>query len=560
MDQSIIDKENFWRAFLERWPLEKLPEMTLQEYTAPNTDDSFCYWLEKRTETLGSIWGGSAFKFGVYARKDKSPKENANGRCFGTDYAWMEKYGASPDAAFQKVRQEIVTIAKAARTGDLQTVDKADLGEVTRWKIAFLYQDPAKPCVLPLYKKDHLQKLVDQPKSNLVDCHSTLLAQRGDMPLFAYGAQLWLKSQSIQPESSLMNDIPTSDRSQALNQILYGPPGTGKTYSTTELAVQIAEPDWFQDERDANEDKTHWRASLKQKYDELVAEKRIAFTTFHQSFSYEDFIEGIRATPSSDGDSVAYTVEDGVFKALADRAEKSAVASSQDARKPNYVLIIDEINRGNIARIFGELITLLEPDKRKGGEDARSVILPYSKKSFAVPSNLHVIGTMNTADKSLTQLDLALRRRFEFKEIMPDPELLRNISVHNINIATLLATINSRIEVLLDRDHLIGHSYFLPLTQEGVDLKEVLAGIFRNKIIPLLQEYFFADWEKISWVLNDIDKPKSQQFIQLQSDSSNLSQLFSRKIVEELHDRRYVINHHAFTTPDSYRLIIVNEP
>lgn len=166
--------------------------------------------------------------------------------------------------------------------------------------------------------------------------------------------------------------------------------------------------------------------------------------------------------------------------------------ASNIRERQNYILIIDEVNRGNISRIFGELITLLEPDKRLGGYDERSVILPYSKELFSVPDNLYVIGTMNTADKSLAQLDLALRRRFEFVEIMPQPALLSDLSVFGVNIGDLLTVMNQRIEVLLDRDHTLGHAYFWPLkTATTEDEKcKLIADIFAKRIIPLLQEYF----------------------------------------------------------------------
>lgn len=162
-----------------------------------------------------------------------------------------------------------------------------------------------------------------------------------------------------------------------------------------------------------------------------------------------------------------------------------------------YVLIIDEINRGNISRIFGELITLLEDSKRAGEDEALSVTLPYSKEKFSVPSNLYIVGTMNSSDRSLTGLDIALRRRFSFIEMQPDPTVLAGIEVDEVKIDLLLETINQRIEVLLDRDHCIGHAYFMPLQQDASVGK--LAEIFEQKIIPLLQEYFYDDWERIDW-------------------------------------------------------------
>ncbi|MDB0601578.1 AAA family ATPase [Tenacibaculum maritimum] len=166
--------------------------------------------------------------------------------------------------------------------------------------------------------------------------------------------------------------------------------------------------------------------------------------------------------------------------------------------KKDYVLIIDEINRGNISAIFGELITLLEPDKRLEKNEAITVTLPYSKKEFGVPSNLHIIGTMNTADRSIEALDTALRRRFNFKEVMPDPSLLRNIEFDEFNLEKVLTTINDRMEVLLNREHTIGHSYFINI--ESGDTK-ALSMAFNNNVVPLLQEYFYGDYGKIGLVL-----------------------------------------------------------
>lgn len=538
----------------------------------------------------------------------------------------------------------------------------------------------------------------------------------------------WYESDAISPSVTQTNTEQTM-AGQPLNQILYGPPGTGKTYATTEMAVQLAEPEWFAREAQKDQDEKRRRQAIKAKYDELVAADRIAFTTFHQSFSYEDFIEGIRADVKDN--SVGYRIEDGVFKRIAlaasrgttdpgvlglaaepriwkisigernetqlrqkyisrgearigwndtgdlevdydsrdetartywdqlssknqttisyfydgikvgdvllclrDKSTVQAIGivtsdyrydpsdaetgyvhvrdvnwlltdidfnilplnddtrlvqqtvypldrmswndivaelprqhitlpkvlepSAQAHNAPNYVMIIDEINRGNIARIFGELITLLEDDKRKGGTDARRVKLPYSKKDFSVPSNLYVLGTMNTADKSLTQLDLALRRRFEFLECLPEPDLLEGVSVHGVDMSTLLRTLNQRVEVLLDRDHLIGHSYFWSLREieDEQEKAQALARIFEKKVIPLLQEYFFADWERISWVLNDLDKPETLQFVQSVNSGRELSILFSSSISEQLSDRRYRINRDALFEADAYRLTL----
>ncbi|EMP57031.1 ATPase [Marinobacter santoriniensis NKSG1] len=518
-----------------------------------------------------------------------------------------------------------------------------------------------------------------------------------------------------------------------LNQILYGPPGTGKTYQTTALAVQIADPEWYRENIDPSAS-AEGRAALKARFDELVREERIGFTTFHQSFAYEDFIEGIRAETDPETGELRYPVRDGVFKTLCKNADRKVIAhqtispeslsaravwkmslgNSQTAEAgevfteclennyvllgwggdadfsgcddyesvkkrylerypaekqeyafravntfrnqvkegdllvisdgnsrfravaevtghhrtledkpdwfhqardvkwlqvyensrpvselygsqftqmtlyklkpsklntsrllemvstetpeedaPPHVLIIDEINRGNIARIFGELITLLEPSKRAGAPDAQTVTLPYSKEQFSVPSNVFVIGTMNTADKSLAQLDLALRRRFSFMEMLPDPSHLSGVSVYDTPIDMLIDLMNQRIEVLLDSEHQIGHAYFMELaniTSES-ERRIVLKHIFRDKVIPLLQEYFFEDYERIGWVLNDPVKASEHKFItpgttSVSSRTRQLSDLFPGEIAEHLTDNRFRINEKAFDEPEAYQHIV----
>ncbi len=274
--------------------------------------------------------------------------------------------------------------------------------------------------------------------------------------------------------------------SSPLNRIFYGPPGTGKTYRTIDETLLILDPEFY-------ERKKTNREQLRGRFEELRKEKRIEFVTFHQSFGYEEFVEGIRPLLGEEGQAqeLLYEIKDGVFKRICGNAE--------NADKP-HVLIIDEINRGNISKIFGELITLVEESRRAGNAEATTATLPYSGESFSVPANLYLIGTMNTADRSIALLDTALRRRFEFVEMMPDSTKLKGIVFEDLDIPALLTAINRRIEALYDRDHQIGHTYFLPL--EKSPTIEKLASIFRNAVLPLLQEYFYDDWEKIDVVLN----------------------------------------------------------
>ncbi|WP_230244507.1 McrB family protein [Acinetobacter sp. PW68] len=386
------------------------------------------------------------------------------------------------------------------------------------------------------------------------------------------------------------NMNPSEQIKQPLNRILFGAAGTGKTYHTINHALSIIEnkPLEILEQED--------RTALKLRFDQYKEQGQIKFVTFHQSFSYEDFVEGIRAETDDNG-QLSYDVKAGVFKEICEDAQIEIDAKQNNVSAPieasinsaidqlitqakteemifhtkrgaeikvssnsagtlfaltstgsnitlsirhirnylktqsdiivdqksyewaianslrseveytksiekvkPYVLIIDEINRGNISRIFGELITLIEDSKRQGADDALSVTLPYSKDDFSVPDNVYIIGTMNSSDRSLTGLDIALRRRFTFIEMPPKPEFLTGVEVMGLDIRKLLEVINQRIEVLLDRDHCIGHANFMTL-QKDPSLTN-LAQIFKQKIIPQLQEYFFDDWSKINMVLN----------------------------------------------------------
>ncbi|OAD42956.1 McrB family protein [Polaribacter atrinae] len=464
------------------------------------------------------------------------------------------------------------------------------------------------------YRGDFLKsKIVKRHKSESFNNWEDLILQtvKNIDFLMDFYPEIKKLNDSSSNETSIMKDLKIPK-----NQILYGPPGTGKTYKTKELAVLISNPNLIYDK---NWSVIKRREEIVKEYDRLCEKGQIVFTTFHQSMSYEDFVEGIK--PKTENEKVTYEVEDGVFKLISDKAkdnweahnkrfEKELAFDSVFSRlkeeweeddsikfpmktdgndftiigftnksiqfkkasggtnhtlsintlreifydegknrptgvgiyyppilaylkkyKPhtdvptilnNYILIIDEINRGNVSAVFGELITLLEDDKRIDEKESIKITLPYSKDEFSVPSNLYIIGTMNTADRSVEALDTALRRRFSFTEVVPNIAMLTENEMENINLRKLLQTINERIELLIDKDHKIGHSYFMKI-ESIEDLKQT----FKNKVIPLLEEYFFGDYGKIGLVLGD-------GFIKLKDDEDKIS--FAKNFTEKYED------------------------
>lgn len=267
-------------------------------------------------------------------------------------------------------------------------------------------------------------------------------------------------------------------KSYALNIILYGPPGTGKTYNSIDKAVEIVAPKRYESDN-------HLENKLS--YNELKELGQIEFVTFHQNYTYEDFVVGIIPDIDAETDALKFKKRKGIFKQLADRARENWEAAQKGAEEEkNYVLIIDEINRANISRVFGELITLLEDDKRLGAENELRVTLPNGETNFCLPPNLYIIGTMNTADKSIALIDIALRRRFEFIGYYPKSEILKDN-----NQKELLKKLNKAIyEKRQSADYLIGHAYFM----KGQKTEDVL----RTKVIPLLMEYFSGKTDTVS--------------------------------------------------------------
>jgi len=789
MDVKILYK--LWSDFLDEYPINRIYQLSLEEYTNPNREDAFIYWIEKRLEKLGSIWGGSAFKFGIYRRQDTTLKKPSKGRIYGQEYAWMTKYGQTEQEAFKTVKERIIEIVEAVKAGNLDIIDAVDFSPAYKWKLAFLYQERDKPRIFPIYKKEclffHYQaidptsKISKVPYSLLYTSLFDRYQEIGDV--FQISTHLWKEweSQKVQKTKfwavpiswaigdsneaeqlcqktevvsedvssfleKLLSDkdisegdniallidediravgiltntepgdftwsqtpvnfpselvpIPTSEARELdaseikaiwskvstapdkkddapkfvaedqipkveidiapiptapvtpQNIILFGPPGTGKTYSTIEHALQLV---IGKDKVDSMSADTRMRQFRK-----LQQEDRVEFVTFHQAYGYEEFVEGLRPVLGDDTtNEVRYELHPGVFKRIAlkaaseglrikdesppfdalwdrllkdvsseeDRVVKSItdktylmevtsrgslgvhacsvddegnISKSDDhgqtasktnvqliwdnrkelgsepkyitfdktkalfaedrgsggghhytaiwmayheifnltrsallrkkeltgpiekvqkvldkstpglvdfqfsSASPQYVLIIDEINRGNISKILGELITLLEPEKRLGSPDELKLPLSYSPEHrFAVPPNLHIIGTMNTADRSIALMDVALRRRFTFEELMPDTSVLQDelkncVPDENfIDLVTdIFITLNNRIRFLYDNDHQLGHAYFMRV-RNYKDLN--LA--FTDRIIPLLQEYFYGAWDKICTVL-----------------------------------------------------------
>lgn len=438
------------------------------------------------------------------------------------------------------------------------------------------------------------------------------------------------------------NVLQVNNKNIPLNQILYGAPGVGKTYNTINIALEILGEDFS-----AQTNEIYTRKAMQERFKDYVKNGQIVFTTFHQSYGYEEFVEGIR--PDFDNDELRYVIADGVFKDLCKKAKQNYINYStpneldfdklinyfaeyvksefldqnkefllekgvnihsifydkdgecrsfelggttqsgqrltldiikrdyeefkigniksykdikpkfesksihhgnagyyfmlykklfefekkddyknqKEDLKP-YIIIIDEINRGNISKIFGELITLIEPSKRLGNAEELEVVLPYSKERFSVPNNVYIIGTMNTADRSITTLDTALRRRFEFKKIMPTSSLL-SFDCDGVNLQELLNKMNERIECLIGDEKLIGHSYFM-----DINSIDELKAVFRNKILPLLEEYFYNDYSQIKSVLNDNGMIKTKNI--LNTDTLYLSDDFSEADFKKIYE------------------------
>ncbi|WP_448761258.1 AAA family ATPase [Acinetobacter tandoii] len=712
------------QQFLSIWPLQTISTLKFKDYYQLKQYDSFARWIDLFDVSMGATYGNNFHVWRPLEEKKES-REHAIYQ-YENKQAWEKAFGNTFDEAFETVKRRVNDIAQLAREGDFQGIEEIDLNESLKWKVAFVYQNFNQPKVYPIFSKEDLKRLgyksiVNSSSFTYMIAYEQLESDRNGNEYFDYVEQLYQRILEVRAEevgkkiakkSKVVEGLQEMNKKNdhELNRILFGAAGTGKTYHTINHALAILENKEI-DDINADE-KAGYRKDLKDLFEKRKSEGRIEFVTFHQSFSYEDFVEGIRA--ETENGNISYSVQPGIFKVICDRARenkkvmkdlgvrsdaavwklsigdlstrqycfdnnqirvgwgqtgdltieetkygdgytqfsatdhhtleqftsgveigdvivclkstseicavsvitgdyffdaehpsqvredylhcrnvnwilkdlafnirdlnggvgltlktmyrlwrftwndllealnKEGYLLSNDQSDPDpYVLIIDEINRGNISRIFGELITLIEDSKRDGAEESLSVKLPYSKKEFSVPKNLYIIGTMNSSDRSLTGLDIALRRRFTFVEMPPNSELLKDIKIEDLKIDKLLEILNQRIELLLDRDHCLGHANFMTLKEKST-LKH-LASIFRQKIIPQLQEYFFDDWGKIDLVLN-------RNGMLVKESNIRISALFPADVVEELgylnQKEIWKIKHDAFDKIESYKSIL----
>jgi len=772
-DRAHFDSEqsDLYRQFIEQFPLDSLPNLTLEQYCVGKGDgNSFCWWIERGLQpVLARYMPGTSKGHLIYFLGDGSVYKNKRLADLSDEEALRYTLKVQHCIAAASPHEDLSWIDDDKKVYQRAGVDaRGTMSNGRKLRLVTCYQ-PSR--MLPISSPGHLGHFLhvlgwpsadippeNQPMARMQRLMRYYELARESLPeLTPYGFMLGLYDESLglappkadkddsgsDDEDDTMseaNDNPVMLKTKApLNQILFGPPGTGKTYNTINKALAILDPECFEQHRD--DESPEARKALKVRFDELVKEGRIDFVTFHQSFSYEDFVEGIRAESDGDSGQLTYDVVDGVFKRMCDAvAAKVTRSDSHEAmtlegrrvwkmslgntlgedahvfddcieqgvirlgygsshdysecrtrsdiqsvleqsvgkiNNPNdyavtsvmtlvnrmkigdlvvvtdgnfkfraigeitgdyrsdvhyegddsyaqvrpvkwlcqfspslpcgelingqfsqmtlyelkaptlipekllalvnatasqagsqsdpgatpsnkRVLIIDEINRGNVSRIFGELITLIEPSKRAGASEALTTTLPYSKRPFSVPDNLYLIGTMNTADRSLAGLDIALRRRFVFEEMPPRAELLDGVVIedqgHKVDVGRLLRTLNQRIEVLLDRDHCLGHAYFMPLKAAAKPTLEQLGTIFKTQILPLLQEYFFEDWQRIAWVLNDHRKSRAEAMF-LEPPKLDIKTLLG-DIAVGGQRQRWSINEKAFTRIEAYALTI----
>ena len=646
---------NLWAQFTERWPLSSLRTMSLEDYNSIGSKDSFCYWLESKTEALGSIWGGSAFKFGIfeYNQAQENEGELSHNRLKDDRYKWLKKYGATAEEAFGTIRDVIAAIAEASATGELERIDEIDLGETTKWKIAFLYQNRDQIKIPAVYLRIWLCAYIGQvekklPNSKLYE--EVMKRNTEALDIFDFSSSIWKHVQgsyerawviapgedacfleefvaekkikmgwsevgdlsqyadktalcdSVKHEFGYTETSPKSVAGMLWNfchemkegDIVYLKKGmskivgrgiitSGYSYEEQGSFKHVREVEWSHIDktwevpfklpmktlskvsadkcsvlenvlegekgeydcildliRDANpiEPQAKKERYIKadflsevfmasERYDALVqmlrlkknvilqgapgvgktfAAKRLAYAMmgekdnsriemvqFHQNYAYEDFVMGYKP------EGATFVLKQGVFYRFCQRAMNDP--------ERDYFFIIDEINRGNMSKIFGELLMLIEKDYR-----GTAMTLAYSDVPFSVPKNVHLVGMMNTADRSLAMIDYALRRRFSFFDITPgfDSEGFRAYqqeigSARLDAVVEVVKRLNREIaeDKSLGKGFCIGHSYLCDV-KDGAE--EVLRNVVTFDILPMLAEYWFDESDKYErWAMELMD-------------------------------------------------------
>lgn len=503
------------KAFVSRWPLARVKKMKLAEYTSIADKGTFCYALEFLTDENGSIRGGSAYKFGIFKRQQSGKAIKARHLVTDGTYGWYRKYGTRRDAAFRQIRKQIVSIIEAAQAKEFEKIDAVDLGLAVKWKIAFLY---APEYLIPIYARhvlaniafvSGLEKAFKLPVSAL---QAFLISQKPENQLSSdYALDLWQAYVSIRPgeddsgDRYLQEQPSTENWSQVAEpQAAYGKPRA--KFDEREILQSC-----LQSEKEIREILTIWqrkknmvlqgppgvgKSFLARRLAWLLMgsknAQQVEWVQFHPNYAYEDFVMGLR--PDGHGH---FQLQAGKFLAFCARA-------AEDLDKP-YVFVIDEINRAHLTKVLGELMYLLEADKRN---EEHAVRLSYDmrEQSFFVPPNLYLIGTMNTADRSLATMDYALRRRFAFIPLLPafNEKFIQLLQEQGISadfaqkIAQKFSALNTRIikDRNLGEGFAIGHSYFISDLRID-DVETWYEAILDYEIKPLLKEYWFDENHKV---------------------------------------------------------------